>query len=53
MVLVLDGNSEIDAQVDLYKAFDYIESDRKYPKMPFFHSGETCSELPSNIGTMG
>ena len=64
MVLILDGNSEIVANVmsDLcylisLKAFDHIESIDKlkffHPKIPIFpHTCATWSELPSYISTM-
>ena len=42
--------------IDLFKAFDYIESSHKpdifSPKKNIlFHAFETCSKLPSNIST--
>ena len=61
VALILDGNSDIGAHVRpfvLFKAFDWIEnSDKLYffsAKRPIYlHACTTCSELPSEISTMG
>ena len=63
MVLILDGNSEIDAHVrsNLCYVISSGHSNRYrsvtnlmfYPKRPvFFHACATCSEIPSNISAM-
>ena len=65
MVLILDGNSEIDAQVkrNLFYLIDLRHSISLsmvtsrviffYPGRPIFrHACATCAELPSNISTI-
>ena len=57
MVLMLDGNSEIDAHTETAISVIREQSQIRvffYPKRPiFYHAYATCSELPSNISTIG
>ena len=53
MLFILDGNSEVDVYVYVFKAFDYNEvshkSDDFSPKRHnFLHACVTCSELPNH-----
>ena len=60
MVLILDGNSEIGAQVRSHLCYlirlmrsREVTNREFYPKWLFFvHACATCSELPSNISIM-
>ena len=63
MVHIYDDSSEIEPKeqfllFDLYKSFDKIKSSHKSEffsskRLIFLYAGATCSELPSNISTMG
>ena len=65
MALILDGKSEIGAHVrsNLYYLinFRHLSKSRAvtnriisfYKNTAFLHAGAACSELPSNISTMG
>ena len=57
MVLISDGNFEIDLVFDLFKAFALIEKNHKSDcllsiRPIFLHDCATCSESPCDISTM-